>query len=308
LTSPPCPTTITFDHQAGTVVLPGAFALLLFERSQKRWAWAFVLLTVLSVGPYLWLYHTTPGGLTGGDVVGMWYGVAGSLLMLYAGALSLARRFPSWWWIGSRKVWLRGHVWLGTLSGVLILCHSGGRWGGTLEFILMVLTLLVLLTGAAGLALQNVLPRLITARIASEAPYEQVPHLCATLRQDADNLLDEARKNRDANKLDPDAVAHLEKFYLERVRPFLAPCYQRSLPLAHPLRAEALFADQRSLPVLAPVRGQLDRLEALCSERRQLGEQERLHHLLHGWLLLHVPLSAALLVLGLTHVAASLYY
>ncbi len=56
----------------------------------------------------------TPGGLTGGSLVGLWYGIIGSALMIYAGLLSLLRRVPSWWWIGSRKVWLRGHIWLGT--------------------------------------------------------------------------------------------------------------------------------------------------------------------------------------------------
>ena len=42
-------------------------------------------------------------------------------------------------------------------------------------------------------------------------------------------------------------------------------------------------------------------------ERRLLLEQERIYHWLHGWLLLHIPLSAALLVLGLAHVFMSLF-
>ena len=52
----------------------------------------------------------------------------------------------------------------------------------------------------------------------------------------------------------------------------------------------------------------LDELEALCRERRRLAEQERLHGWLHGWLLLHIPLSAALLVLGVAHAVTALYY
>ena len=37
-------------------------------------------------------------------------------------------------------------------------------------------------------------------------------------------------------------------------------------------------------------------------------EQERIHFWLHAWLLLHVPLTIALLVLGVLHVATALYF
>jgi hypothetical protein len=284
--------------------------LLILERTQRNWLIAFLVLVVAALVPYLVVYFTTPEGLTGGDVIGMWYGIAGLALMLYAAALSLLRRVPSWWWIGSRKTWLRGHVWLGMLSGILILCHSGFRWGGPLEFTLAILTLLVLGTGLAGLAAQQIVPRLLTARISAEAPWEQIPALCAAMRQQADNRLDKLRERRDTTppQLDADAFTRLEAFYLKQVRPFLDPRAKRSLLLAHPLTAEALFAQERSLPVLAPVVADLDWLEVLCNERRQLAEQERLHLILHGWLLVHVPLSVLLLVLGLLHAVMSFYY
>ena len=49
-------------------------------------------------------------------------------------------------------------------------------------------------------------------------------------------------------------------------------------------------------------------LGEICEVRRQLGEQQRIHRWLHGWLLIHVPLSWALLVLVLIHAFWSLYY
>lgn len=278
---------------------------VLIDSTHKKWFVATLLLAVAATAFYVWRYFATPGGLTGGSLVGLWYGIIGTALMIYAALLSLLRRVPSWWWIGSRKVWLRGHIWLGTLSGLFILYHSGFRWGGPLELILWVILLLTLTTGILGLLAQQILPHLLTTRIASEAPYEQIPHLCVQMRQQADSSIEgvEADAKRDA-----DVKVELRKFFDADVRPFLAPDYDLSSSLAHPLRAQVLFARIRAMPGMSDVKEQLSQLETFCDERRQLGEQERMHRWLHVWLLVHVPLSVVLLILGLAHAVMSLYY
>jgi hypothetical protein len=50
------------------------------------------------------------------------------------------------------------------------------------------------------------------------------------------------------------------------------------------------------------------KLEEICEEERQLRRQVRMHHWQHGWLLLHVPLSLALLLLGCVHAIMALRY
>lgn len=262
---------------------------------------AAVLTTV-----YVWLYHRAPAGLTGGSPVGLWYGVLGSALMIFAGLLPALRRVPSWWWLGSRRAWLRGHVWLGLLSGVVILYHSGFRWGGILEIALWIILIIVLASGVLGLLAQQFLPRLITTRVPAEAPFEQIPHLCLMMRKKADALVDGLCGPADAKK--EEGLGSLRRFYEDEMRPFLAPEFRRSSPLADPLRADAAFGRVRALPALAGAGAQLATLAALCEERRQLGEQERIHTWLHAWLLVHVPLSGALLVLGVAHAVLSLYY
>ena len=52
----------------------------------------------------------------------------------------------------------------------------------------------------------------------------------------------------------------------------------------------------------------VNELEAICDERRQLADQKRMHHVLHGWLLVHVPLSYATLLLGALHAVIALRY
>lgn len=49
-------------------------------------------------------------------------------------------------------------------------------------------------------------------------------------------------------------------------------------------------------------------LEDMCEERRQLGVQRKLHLWLHTWLMVHVPLSFALLALTAVHAVLSLRY
>jgi len=49
-------------------------------------------------------------------------------------------------------------------------------------------------------------------------------------------------------------------------------------------------------------------LEALCEQRAQIEIQRKLHLWLHGWLLVHVPLSWAMVALTAVHAVMSLYY
>jgi hypothetical protein len=287
---------------------------VLIDRRQNRWAFATVLVGIAAVGLYVWLDQSTPGGLTGGSSVGLWYGVAGSALMIYAGLLSAHRLFPAAWWMGPRKVWLRGHLWLGSLSVVLIACHAHARLGGGLEIALWVVLAAIILTGIYGLLLQQILPGWLARRFPDEAPYGQIPHLCQVFREEADGLVDEVAPVSAAKSGDRAAqfVIELRTVHDTQIRPFLhAPLPRRSVLLSE-VKTETMFSTlRRRLGVRGgesadPAVAALDRLEELCRERRRLAEQERMWRWLHGWLILHVPLSAALLVLGVIHAVVAL--
>jgi len=101
--------------------------------------------------------------------------------------------------------------------------------------------------------------------------------------------------------------APLRRFYLEEMRPFLEQPKSRGRGLADEARATSVFA---SLRTLLPAAGHntLGDLEEICDEARQLLRQERLHRWLHGWLLLHIPLSLALILLGAVHAVMALRY
>ncbi len=107
--------------------------------------------------------------------------------------------------------------------------------------------------------------------------------------------------------LSEEESAPLIRFYLKEMRPFLERPKQRGQRLADAARANSAFAGLRTLlPAAAHVT--LADLEDICDEARQLTRQERLHRWLHGWLLLHIPLSLALILLGAIHAVVALRY
>jgi len=210
---------------------------------------------------------------------------------------------------GSRSTWLKGHIWLGALSAWFIALHSRFRLGGPLEQALWVLLALTLLTGAYGLVLQQVVPRLMTARFAEEVPAGQIEHVCGLLRQEADELIEALRPPSAATAVGaPGPREELWSLYNEGRRDFFAVPHRSHAPLASPRAADALFTALRRQPWGENERKTLERLAEVLATRRRLAVQERLHRRLHSWLLIHIPLSAALLALGAVHAVVSLWY
>jgi hypothetical protein len=107
--------------------------------------------------------------------------------------------------------------------------------------------------------------------------------------------------------LSEEESAPLRRFYLEEMRPFLDHPEQRGQRLNDAQKAASAFAGMRMLLPLA-AHTTLDDLEDICDEARQLQRQSRLHHWLHGWLLVHIPLSLALILLGAIHAVMALRF
>ena len=99
----------------------------------------------------------------------------------------------------------------------------------------------------------------------------------------------------------------LRLFHETTIGPFLRPDGLKGSPLRDRDRASAIFDDLRTKldPRAHPA---ASALEDLCDQRRQLHEQRRLHVWMHNWLLIHLPLSVALIVLMFVHVVEALKY
>jgi hypothetical protein len=107
--------------------------------------------------------------------------------------------------------------------------------------------------------------------------------------------------------LNTEQSAPLTRFYLREMRVFLEEPMRRGQRLGDADKANSAFA---ALQTLLPSTAQetLMELAEICDEARQLVRQERLHYWLHGWLLVHIPLSLALILLGVVHAVVALRY
>lgn len=119
----------------------------------------------------------------------------------------------------------------------------------------------------------------------------------------------ERRKASAQIEIPEDARDAMRAHYLQEIRLFLTddpPELSRKLFSTRETLA-AYFAQLRTImPVAA--HDVLRDLEEICEERRQLMLQRKLHLWLHTWLMVHVPLSFALLVLTAVHAVLSLRY
>jgi len=300
---------------------------------QSHRAWLVGSLIALAVGALLYVPYAflSAGGVSGGSAAGIAYAGVGSAMMVFAGLLGLRRRYRTAR-VGRATFWMRGHLWIGTLSFPFILFHSGFRFGnGPLTEILMLLFVIVFVSGIVGAALQQWLPRVMTQRVPMETVYEQIDHVLEQLVQEAAVIVSdigaaiEAEIEREdelqelppvsaSPKGVPATVATEERvskkvavFFDSQMKPYLVSRRPEKHLLGNTVRAAAAFQQLKVL-VSRSLWPKFDDLENICEEKRQLERERRLHKLLHGWLLFHIPASYALLLLGALHAFAALRY
>ena len=107
------------------------------DQTHKNWFLGSIVGLLVAAIIYIPYDRLTLGGAAGGTLIGIAYGSVGFAFMLFAGLLSLRKRFPVWR-MGRAQSWMRGHLWLGLLSYPIIFFHSGFSFGhGALTFSMM---------------------------------------------------------------------------------------------------------------------------------------------------------------------------
>lgn len=306
------------------------------DRSHTPWVIFVVLATVASTLLFLanffpqllpfpirlpaFLGEAPPSRNTyGATPLGLIFGSLAFLIFLFASALGIRKKQRTWP-IGSVQFWLRAHTWLTILTIPLVLFHCGFHSGGTHATCLMLLYCIVMGAGFFGLALQQFMPRLMKERLPREVVFEQIPHLRA-------RLLDAAHKLRasiaisqpepatagtsaaapTATNPDASSVQALVRFLDRECIPYLSAKRGNRLPLGNERLAANLISTLR-LNVDEQWKPQVETVQTWCNERRLMDLQTKYQHWLHGWLIIHVPASFALLVFTAWHACVALRF
>ena len=303
------------------------------DRTHRKWFAGSLAGLVVATGVYVVYSRTSLHGATGGSAMGLTYGSIGSAFMLFAGALGARKKVPIWR-LGRAQSWMRGHLWLGTLSFPLILFHAGFHFGVGLTRVIMWMFVVVFVSGMVGALLQHYMPRFTTEHIPMETIYEQIGRVRLQLVEEAEKVIEEtcatltgglsraSEEQRAAAAaagtmggltvasglaVDEEASTQLQQFFRNQMQPFLQAGGSRNLALGDHARSKALFQQLRAeLP--ANLHDGVSDLENICEEKRELDQQARYHRILHGWLLVHIPVSYALLLLGAVHAVVALRY
>ena len=303
------------------------------DETHRKWFIGSLAGLIIAAAVYVPYSRGTPQGANGGTVAGLTYGSIASAFMLFAGLLGARKKVPVWR-VGRAQAWMRGHLWLGFLSFPLIFFHSGFRFGVGLTRGLMWLFVVVFVSGIVGAVLQHFMPRLTTQRIPLETIYEQIGRVRSQLVAEAQTLVEEAsaalggsvsqatEQQRAASasagtiggltvasglQVDEGASLQLQEFFRREMQPYLEHSGPKGMALADRNRSQSMF---QQLRVLLPLNlhPSVDDLENICEEKRELDLQTQYHRILHAWLLVHIPASYALLLLGAVHAVMALRY
>jgi hypothetical protein len=284
-----------------------------------------------------------PGG---GSPPGFTFGVIGGLLILFEFAL-WGRKKVRAWRVGRVQTWMIAHIWLGLLTVPLLIYHSGFRLGGSLSTVLMVLFLAVIASGVWGLWLQQVIPTRMLNQVPAETIHSQIDRMVRFMVEDARRLVSNTcgpLPGEEPEEVEQEEVAHgapishmtvgavqtvgnvqgkvlitrvpraavpgsepLRELFRASITPYLLEGRKSRSPLALANKAEFIFREMRNK--LPPgTHEAIGILENLCDQRRQLDRQDRLHRSLHNWLIVHLPLSVALVILMFVHIWVALKY
>jgi hypothetical protein len=162
---------------------------MIIDQSHEKWIVRSSSAAIVCAAGYLVYALNAPGSPSGRSVPGLVFGSAAFAIFIFECLLSSRKKYPASP-LGRVHSWLRAHVWLGLFSFLLVLFHSGLKWGTGLSALLMWIFAIVTVSGIVGVVVQHWIPRRLTALVTRETIYEQIPEVITSLRIEADERVE----------------------------------------------------------------------------------------------------------------------
>lgn len=261
-------------------------------RAASRSSLLVWIIAIVAVGGLAFWQHSVQMNLGSTDFV-TGYVLFGLMIFL---ALYNTRKKLSMIPLGRASNWLTLHVIGGLAAVVIFFLHTGTLWPmGSVEQVLATLFILVSLSGLIGFRLQAWIPGRL-ARRGPEMIYERIPAEIARLRSEAEDAANAAAQ---ASGYDTLGRYYLETlaWYFERPRFFMNHLLGGRRPEAW-LRQRVATVEHL---LSEGEREQLRRIEDLGNQKTVVDAQYSLQSLLKAWIMIHVPLAAAMMVFAVWH-------
>ncbi|MGE0682394.1 MAG: hypothetical protein AB7P69_16030 [Candidatus Binatia bacterium] len=208
-------------------------------------------------------------------------------------------------WVGRLEVWYYWHLMLGSLSLLLIVTHAGFRFGNLVATVAFLFLAGVVITGVVGYFIYRVVPPALT-RIE-----DRVKRTPEELRMELEEVTKE-----------------LAKIVEQKSQRFREICqYEQAIPgislapsvrwLWGPAKLDRDFDRPTRLKEgVAKIPGteheDFLKMTSLLFDKEKLEivlyPQLRYEYLLKAWLILHIPLSAGLMIFSVIHIVSIFYY
>ncbi|MBW3597097.1 MAG: hypothetical protein KY475_07460 [Planctomycetes bacterium] len=153
------------------------------------WLVATALIAGAAVAWYAVEALQSPRWPGGSSLVGLATGVLAAMLILFEFLIWPRKGVRAWRRLGSARVWMRAHIWMGLLTVPLTLVHGGIVWGGVLSTVLMWLFLAVIASGVIGLAVQQIVPKMLLRQVPEETIHSEIEQVARQNAELAEDLV-----------------------------------------------------------------------------------------------------------------------
>ncbi len=262
------------------------------------WRRIFVVLVLLSAGVYF--YYARAGFQHGGTPVGLAYGTIGFFLCYVLAYFGIRKRsYRSRF--GTLEQWLQSHIYLGVLALIVLLLHTGGRFHDKVAVATLIVVVIVVFSGILGAILYLTVPRLLT-EVESNLTVDEISEQMNQLGRQMARIA--------SGRSEP--FQRIYKQLVEEGAPGWLAGWR--LILSRMKTKKGLSSDWTPLLRLVPKEeeGELRQMLVISRQRKELLlrllYQQRYKNVLESWLYVHVPFTAALLVMAIVHVVAVFFY
>jgi hypothetical protein len=198
----------------------------------------------------------------------------------------------------SASWWFYFHTASGILIVLLFWLHTGISWPNSLyNQILAVMFYSVSITGTLGLVIEKTYPKALT-QSGVEYIYERIPAEVAEIREAAESLIEECTQETGSETLaryyrDKKSLGWFffrPRFFLNHI--VLGQAAQHWVQHQCSLLERYLNPDEQTY---------LKKIFTLADTKRKMDFHYSVQRILKGWLLIHVPLAAGLIILACWH-------